>query len=133
MLRDTGSRLNPRGIELYTRLWARSRHVGATLAMMAGWDLDALVRDLPALDRPLHLIVPGDDRLIPAEDAPRVRRLVPSGRTEALADLGHLAHEEQPERIADIVLGLTGRPDEADAGPAPTAGAGEREALRESV
>ncbi len=114
MLRDTGSRLDRRGIELYTRLWASPRHVGSTLAMMAAWDLESLARDLPQLDLPLHLLVPGEDRFIPAADAQRVRAIAPRGETIVLPDLGHLAHEEAPERIAERIAALVRAGHEGD-------------------
>jgi magnesium chelatase accessory protein len=42
LIRGTGSRLDPRGIDLYARLFRTERHMAATVGMMANWDLLAL-------------------------------------------------------------------------------------------
>ena len=104
LLRDTGSSLDPRGVELYTRLIRNQEHVTGALEMMANWDLDALERDLPRLMAPLVLIVGGDDKTISSEDAFRVRDRVPNATIEYLRGLGHLAHEERPNQLADLVM-----------------------------
>jgi len=103
LIRDTGSKIDPVGIEFYRRLASNSGHVAAALGMMANWDLELLARDLPSLEPPLLLVVGGSDRTIPPEDAFRVRDLLPSSSVEYLRGLGHLAHEEQPDLIAAII------------------------------
>ncbi len=103
LLRDTGSTIEPRGVELYARLFRRSGHLAAALGMMANWDLKPLLRDLPRLRPPLTLVVGDRDRTIPPSDARRVKEALPSARIVALPGLGHLAHEERPERVAEIV------------------------------
>lgn len=103
LLRDTGSAIEPRGVELYARLLRRSGHLRAALGMMANWDLKPLLRDLPRLRPPLTLVVGTRDRTIPPSDAQRVKDVLPSARVVTLPGLGHLAHEEQPERVAAIV------------------------------
>ena len=71
--------------------------------MMAGWDLVGLERELPRLKVPLVLAVGGRDRTIKPDDALKVRDLLPGATIEYLRGLGHLAHEEKPELIADLV------------------------------
>jgi magnesium chelatase accessory protein len=104
LLRDTGSRLDPRSLELYTRLARSPGHVAGALAMMAGWDLESLARDLPRLSTPLLLLVGRNDRTVPPAAARRVEKLVPAAELRYLPGLGHLAHEEAPERIATPIL-----------------------------
>jgi magnesium chelatase accessory protein len=104
LMADTGSRLDPVGIEFYRRLIASPRHVEATLGMMANWDLDAFVRDLPKLKRPLALVVGANDRTVPPRDAQRVRLLLPNADVETQSGLGHLAHEEAPDAAAASIL-----------------------------
>jgi magnesium chelatase accessory protein len=71
--------------------------------MMAHWDLEELERDLPRL-RPSLLLVAGErDGTVPPADAVRAARAVPGARTTVLAGLGHLAHEEQPQTVADLI------------------------------
>jgi magnesium chelatase accessory protein len=101
----TGSRLDARGIELYGRLVCSPAHAAGALAMMANWDLPALEADLPALRAPLQLIVGEADRTVPPAQAQRVKLRVPAATIVRLAGLGHLAHEEAPERVAAVVLG----------------------------
>jgi len=102
LLRDTGSRIEPRGVELYARLFRRSGHLAGALGMMANWDLRPLLRDLPRLRPPLVLVVAQGDRTIPAADAEKLRRILPSARIIRLPG-GHLAHEEHPEAVAQIL------------------------------
>ncbi len=104
LLEDTGSKLDRTGIELYRRLFSDPSHISATLKMMAQWDLESLKRDLPALAVPLLLVAGTDDRTIPPEVSVKVRDIVADGRIERLRGLGHLAHEEDPARVADVVL-----------------------------
>ena len=103
LMADTGSKLDPSGIEFYRRLMASPRHVEATLGMMANWDLDAFVRDLPKLAGPLALVVGANDRTVPPRDAQRVRLLLPEAVVETQSGLGHLAHEEDPAAAADSI------------------------------
>jgi magnesium chelatase accessory protein len=106
LLQDTGSRLDARGVELYARLIRHSSHVAAALGMMANWDLVPLLRDLPRLRCPLVLVVGANDRTIPPAQAEKVRARLPAARIVTLPGLGHLAHEERPQAIADLLLDL---------------------------
>jgi magnesium chelatase accessory protein len=104
LIRNTGSRLDAEGERLY-RILARSpRHVAAAFAMMANWDLHPLVRDLGKLAPPLVLAVGTDDRTIRPSDAARVRAVLSRAEIVQLRALGHLAHEENPELVAGLVL-----------------------------
>ncbi|TCZ65983.1 alpha/beta fold hydrolase BchO [Roseicella aquatilis] len=104
LLRDTGSALDARGVELYGRLLRRPGHVAAALGMMARWELRPLLRDLRRLDIPLVLVVGGHDRTVAPSDARRIRAQVPGARIIDLPALGHLAHEERPAEVAGIVV-----------------------------
>ena len=74
--------------------------------MMGNWDLATLVADLPKLKTDLVLIVGENDRSIPPADATRIRALIPTARIISLPHLGHLAHEEQPEKLAGLIAEL---------------------------
>ena len=106
LLRDTGSALDPEGVELYARLVRRPAHVAAALGMMAHWDLHPLLRDLRRLAPPPVLLVGGADRTVPPADARRLRAMLPALRIVPLPGLGHLAHEEQPGQIAAVIEGI---------------------------
>lgn len=103
LLADTGSRLDRHGIDLYARLLQRETHVAAALGMMARWDLATLARDLPRLGTKLILVVGTRDRTIAPHVAEGICRLVPGARIHRLDGLGHLAHEERPDEVSQII------------------------------
>lgn len=103
LLASTGSQVDDEGRRLYGRLVANPGHVAGTLAMMALWDLPALAAELPRLRTPLHLLVGDRDGTIPPADAARVQALVPGCTRAVLPGLGHLAHEEEPQRVAALI------------------------------
>ena len=103
---STGSRIDDEGTALYGKLVADPAHVAGALAMMANWDLQALARQLPRLRTPLHLIAADGDRTVPPWQAQRVAALLPGARLTLLRGLGHLAHEEQPLAVVEVVLPL---------------------------
>ena len=109
LLRGTGSVIAEEDARLYRRLATAPSHVAGALGMMAGWDLKSFQRDLARLKTPLVLVAGADDGMVPADSAHDVRRLVPHARIVRLAGLGHLAHEEAPERIRDIIEEADGR------------------------
>ena len=104
LLRDTGSDIGPRGVELYTRLFGYPGHIRAALMMMAQWELRPLLRDLPRLGPALFLLVGSRDRAVPPMQARRIQAIQPAARIITLEGLGHLAHEEAPARVADLLL-----------------------------
>lgn len=107
LLDSTGSSLDARGRQLYARLAANPGHAEGALGMMANWNLPAFERDLPRLHTPLALIVGSQDATVPPGDADRViARLSPGHSVQkmVLEGLGHLAHEEQPQRAVQAVM-----------------------------
>lgn len=104
LIEGTGSRLDPAGVDLYRRLFARAGHVRGALGMMANWDLAGLHRALPGLATRTLLIVGGDDRAILPDTAFALRDRLPDARAALIRGLGHLAHEEAPERVAEVLL-----------------------------
>lgn len=104
LIEGTGSRLDPVGLDLYRRLFARAGHVRGALGMMANWDLDRLYRDLPRLTVRSLLIVGGEDKAIVPDTAFTLRDRLPDARVALVRGLGHLAHEEAPGRVAEILL-----------------------------
>ena len=104
LIEGTGSRLDPAGVDLYRRLFARAGHVRGALGMMANWDLAGLHRALPGLATRTLLIVGGDDKAILPDTAFALRDRLPEARVALIRGLGHLAHEEAPERVAEVLL-----------------------------
>ncbi|MGJ4968669.1 MULTISPECIES: alpha/beta fold hydrolase BchO [unclassified Bradyrhizobium] len=109
LLKGTGSTIDATGERLYRRLVGSPGHVGAALEMMANWDLHPLGRELPRLKTALLLVAAANDRAIPPDVARRVQRLVPQAQLELIEGLGHLAHEEQPARIAGLIVNAAER------------------------
>jgi magnesium chelatase accessory protein len=104
LIESTGSRLEPEDIDLYWRLVRCPRHVTGVLRMMAQWDLDSLRRQLPQLSVPLLQLVGANDRTVSPAAAQRVRALLPEADIVRLSDLGHLAHEERPDLVAEAIF-----------------------------
>lgn len=104
LIRGTGSRLDPQALDLYRRLFRCPGHVAGALGMMANWDLAALDREIGRLAVPTLLIVGGDDRAIAPETAFALKVRLPDARVRLLRNLGHLAHEEAPDRVASLIL-----------------------------
>ncbi len=104
LVKDTGSRLDAEGVRLYQKLARTPQHLAGALGMMASWNLDALDRDLPGLLPRLVLVVGDRDRFVSPEEGWRVRERVPRGEVVVLPGLGHLAHEEAPEQVAEILF-----------------------------
>lgn len=115
LIAGTGSTLDAQGLALYGALLRDRSHVAGALGMMANWDLMPLEADLSRLRTPLAMIVGANDRAVPPQDAQRVRQRLPvsasgSGWGSAaftvvrIEGAGHLVHEEQPGRVADLLL-----------------------------
>ena len=101
---STGSALDARGLDLYQRLFREPGHVGGALSMMANWDVRAM-RDLVAhLDTHLELVVGERDGTVSPRDADMFVARTPKARLRVLPGLGHLAHEERPDIIQDLVV-----------------------------
>jgi magnesium chelatase accessory protein len=109
LIEKTGSKIDPKGIALYGKLVRNPAHVAAALRMMANWRLEPLLHDLPRLTPTLVLVVASNDRSISPDVAHQVREICPQAVIERVPGLGHLAHEEQPQLIADLVTKYAAR------------------------
>jgi magnesium chelatase accessory protein len=103
LIRNTGSKIDPKGIALYGKLVRTPSHVAAALQMMANWRLEPLLHDLPRLTTALLLVAASNDRSISPDVARQVREVCPHAIIERVPGLGHLAHEEQPQLIAGLI------------------------------
>jgi magnesium chelatase accessory protein len=103
LLQGTGSRIDSQGERFYTRLARRSGHAGAALTMMANWDLQTFAQRLPGLTTRLLLVVGENDRSIPPADARRIKQFLPDAEIVRMPGLGHLAHEERPDEVAELL------------------------------
>ncbi len=103
LIRSTGSDLGPEGMALYERLIRDKGHVDATLAMMSQWRLDQLLSDLPDITTRTVLIAGTGDKAVPAEVSERAAARMPNARYIPLKGLGHLAHEEKPALVCELI------------------------------
>ena len=105
LIKGTGSHLDEAGLELYQRLMMSPAHCSAALQMMARWDLHDMVDRMAAgLHCPVLLVAARGDLAIPPADATALAARLPLAQLQVLADAGHLAHEEQPDQAAEIIM-----------------------------
>ena len=111
LIDSTGSRIDAEGMELYRRLVADRDHVDGALLMMAQWSLTRLLETLPTIEaQTLFIVADADQTVTPDVSEAAVRRM-PAATVERIADLGHMVHEEDPERIAKLVLAFAAKAD----------------------
>lgn len=115
LVASTGSRLDATGVDLYARLVRDPAHVEGVLTMMARWDLARLEAELPGLAVPLLLVVGLQDGTVPPSEGRRVRDRVPGAELVELPGLGHLAHEERPATVLQLLREFARRVDAPDA------------------
>lgn len=104
LIRNTGSTIDAAGVAQYAALFRRPAHARAALGMMANWDLETLLEDMPRLETRLLLVAAGEDRAVPPDNAFAVSDLVEGASVEYVRGVGHLAHEEDPAAIAAIIV-----------------------------
>jgi magnesium chelatase accessory protein len=104
LIAGTGSKIDAAGLANYSKLVKSPAHVAAALRMMANWQLEPLVADLPKLKTRLLLLAADNDRSVSPRVSARVHDLVSNSILETLHGLGHLAHEEKPDVIAKQIV-----------------------------
>jgi magnesium chelatase accessory protein len=105
VIQGTGSKLDRTGIDLYARLVREPQHIAGALGMMGNWNLHSFERDLSRLETPVTLIVAANDRAVPPSQARRIEARLPQATLINVPGLGHLAHEEAPQRFIGLVGG----------------------------
>lgn len=104
LISGMGSEIDEAGLRQYARLFRDRRHVNATIKMMAYWNLRELPEKFGQVNVPVLLVAGTDDRAIPVETQFDVCDRLPSATVKVLRRVGHLAHEEQPAIVAQIIL-----------------------------
>lgn len=104
LIRSTGSEPGEPYLDIYSRLFAAPSHLRGTMRMMANWDVSEIISDLDQMGCPLVQITGDRDRAVLPEEAARLARRFPNASHIPLSGLGHLAHEEAPEKMAAAVL-----------------------------
>ena len=106
LIESTGTTLSDHGLALYRRLVGDRGHVDATLLMMAQWTLDDLLNDLPGISVPTLFLAGEKDEAVPPSVSESAAARMPSAQVTRLPDLGHLAHEEAPAQITELIIGF---------------------------
>lgn len=101
--RSTHSRIDAAGLACYAKLLKHPGHAGGALAMMANWDLPGLRERMGEARNPVLLLHGGNDPAIPPDWARDAQGWLPNARLELLPGLGHLAHEEAPDKVAALI------------------------------
>ncbi|MCY4241893.1 MAG: alpha/beta fold hydrolase [Rhodobacter sp.] len=99
LIEGTGSKLDDEGFDYYARLMRDRAHVNGTLNMMARWSLETLLSELPTLEARTLYLTGARDLAVPPDVATRASERMQLAETRRLEGVGHLAHEEDPERI----------------------------------
>ncbi|WP_227285633.1 alpha/beta fold hydrolase BchO [Boseongicola sp. H5] len=102
----SGTELSEEGLRLYQRLISDRKHVEGTLAMMAAWSLEELTRALPEIEVPALFLHGTEDSAVPLAVAERAAGAMPDARLLRLDGVGHIAHEEAPERVLAEIAGF---------------------------
>ncbi|WP_421855070.1 alpha/beta fold hydrolase BchO [Novosphingobium sp.] len=103
LVRSTGSAIDADGLRFYGRLLGNALHCRGALEMMAGWDLAGLQRELPRITARVRLIHGARDAAVPTSSIEQAARLMPHATLSVLAGLGHLAHEERADLVAEAI------------------------------
>lgn len=103
VIASTGSTLDGEALSRYSEVLQKPSHMAATFAMMANWDLESLRQDLRKLSVPLELLVAERDGAVDPQQAYDVERRCDTATVNMLSGLGHVAHEEDPERLARVI------------------------------
>jgi magnesium chelatase accessory protein len=103
LARATGSKIDAAGETYYTRLFSKSGHCDGAIRMMANWQLEGLGARLGELRAPVLLVSAANDSAIPQAAVNAAAALIPGCEMKEMADLGHLAHEEDPAQAATII------------------------------
>lgn len=109
LVANTGSKLDARGLDSYSRLVRTPEHVAGALRMMANWDVAPVERDLSRLKSRTLFVAGADDRTVPASESRQAHARLPGSELQVLAGLGHLAHEEAPDVVARAITAFATR------------------------
>jgi magnesium chelatase accessory protein len=101
--RSTGSKTDPVSLRCYGKLFANHAHCRGALAMMAHWDLESFSRRLSEITNPIQLVHARGDLAVPLGSVEGAAAKLANAQLDVWDSLGHLAHEEAPERAAQVI------------------------------
>jgi len=104
ILSSTGSHLAAEDAACYKLLMQSPSHVQGVLQMMLHHDLGALPQQLAGLTSRVLILAAENDQAVPYHQAVTAQQRIPKSALFSLPGLGHLAHEENPQLCAQMVL-----------------------------
>lgn len=104
LVKQTGSDLDDQGFKCMQYLLQQPGHVKSVLRMMANWNLQDIETHMESLNLKFLSIEMANDTAVPPGQAARILASNENAVGLRLEGLGHLGHEEQPERVADEIL-----------------------------
>ncbi|MFN9014766.1 MAG: alpha/beta fold hydrolase BchO [Hyphomonadaceae bacterium] len=110
LMHSTGSIIPDDMLARYRDLFTAPGHVAGMLGMMANWNLAPLVKKMAGLPVPIYLLSGSKDAAVTPASAQALCRTVPKARFINLPHLGHIAHEEDPEAVAAVILSVLAPP-----------------------
>ena len=99
LMRETGSHLTETQLSRYRALFQDRDHVEGALLMMSQWNLERLLLNLSPLKTPTLLLAGTTDQTVPSSVSRTISDQMAHASFVELSELGHLAHEEQPNLI----------------------------------
>lgn len=103
LISQTGSSVSETYFAHYARLLRTPAHVAGALRMMAHRDLTRLFERLRDVDQAVHFLVGDRDRAVPPQDAYIAKERIAGAEIHHIGGLGHLAHEEDAERVGSTI------------------------------
>ncbi len=105
LLQDTGSTINPEGVDYYFSLFKQPAHIAAALGMMASWDLRGMDDNFVRMTQNCVFVAGDGDKAVPPDTADRATARCRNAKSVHIKGLGHLLHEENPTLAAEIIKG----------------------------
>ncbi|MEL6977634.1 MAG: alpha/beta fold hydrolase BchO [Pseudomonadota bacterium] len=109
ILSGAGSKIDDRGVALYHRLLSDPSHVDATIAMMARWELEPVLRAATKLRTPALLVAGSRDGVVPPSVTKEFAETLPDAEVVIAPGFGHLHHEEDPLAVAAMIADRAAR------------------------
>ena len=104
LVESTGSDPYKVDLQRYSTLLSRHGHIQGALRMMANWDLSSLMHDCRQLTLPVLFVAGEDDRAVASSVSAHAAGRTQHGTYLGLPGLGHLAHEECPNAVAEAIV-----------------------------
>ena len=100
----TGSKIDEKSLDYYSRLFSNSDHLYGTLAMMSQWSLNRLTTELIDFNQATLFLIGGNDKMVEPKALKKYTHLVKRSKIEVEEHLGHLMHEESPDKICNYIF-----------------------------